>query len=163
MMTSKWHQDQEYSFIHPFRLFKCIRFVEKLFFCHEQREGGGGILDSPFWGSRASWLDQTGIGTCILQNKTIIRPLTHTLRISFFPRRSGLDQNCAWCTTRPCGQQYKTINGYLWTSVLTKQLELRTGRETGKVSATKATMSPKWPGSLSPVQILQLLDNGSRN
>ena len=44
---------------------------------------------------------------CILQNKTIIRPLRHILRIFFFdkappplwgPRRSGLDQNCT-CTT----------------------------------------------------------------
>ena len=52
---------------------------------------------------------------CILQNKTIIRPLRHILRICFDkvplwgPRGSGLDQNCT-CTTRPWGQQHETIN-----------------------------------------------------
>ena len=57
--------------------------------------------------------------SCILQNKTTIRPLRHILR--FFltksscgagPKGSGLDQNCT-CTTRPWGQQNVTINKYL--------------------------------------------------
>ena len=58
--------------------------------------------------------------SCILQNKTIIRPLRHILRIFYFfyyiplwdPMGSGLDQKCT-CTTRPWGQQHETINGSL--------------------------------------------------
>ena len=32
MLTTKWHRKQEHFFIHPYRSFQCIRFVEKLFF-----------------------------------------------------------------------------------------------------------------------------------
>ena len=71
MLTLKWHQKQEH-FIHPFISFKCIRFVKKQFFCHEQQGRGGGefkTIDAPFWGPRASWLNHTGTCTsrsCIL-------------------------------------------------------------------------------------------------
>ena len=35
---------------------------ENNFFCREHGEGRGIIDMLPFWGPRASWLDQTGIG-----------------------------------------------------------------------------------------------------
>ena len=52
--------------------------------------------------------------SCILQNKTIIRPLRQNIGIFLTkslcgPRGSGLDQNCT-CTTRPWEQQQETIN-----------------------------------------------------
>ena len=59
-------------------------------------------------------LAQCTTRSCILQNKTIIRPLRHI--IGFFkifltkgPMGSRLDQNCTH-TTRPWGQQHETIN-----------------------------------------------------
>ena len=57
-----YFQKEENFFTHHFRSLKSIHFVENNFFCSEQwGKGGGGILDYvPFWGPRASWLDQTG-------------------------------------------------------------------------------------------------------
>ena len=95
------------------------------FLARTMRRGGRGILDYvPFWGHRASWMDQTAQCTtrsCILQNKTIIRPLRHSIGfLKIFslsppvgPQGSGLDQNCT-CTTRPWDQQHETINRSLW-------------------------------------------------
>ena len=40
MLTSKWHRKQDHFFIHPFRSFQCLRFVEKQFFDANNGEGG---------------------------------------------------------------------------------------------------------------------------
>ena len=67
--------------------------------------------------------------SCVLQNKTTIRPLRHILRILFDevplrgPRGSGLDQNCT-CTTRPWGQQNLTINRSL-RYLVTEEIEVQ--------------------------------------
>ena len=86
--------------------------------------GGGWILDyAPFWASgQFDWtkLAHCTSRSCILQNKTTIRPLRHILRKFIFldkvplwgPRGSRLDQNCT-CTTRPWGHQNMNINRYL--------------------------------------------------
>ena len=58
MLISKLHRKEENFFTHHFRSLKCIRFVEKNF-C--KKWGMGIILGyAPFWGPRASRLEQTG-------------------------------------------------------------------------------------------------------
>ena len=62
---------------------------ETIFFCGKQREGGGIllILDNAFFlGPQGILTGPTGIGAyrpCILQNKTISRPLRHIPRFFF--------------------------------------------------------------------------------
>ena len=53
---------QEFFFIHPFKSFQCIQFVEKQYFSvANNREGEGeGIVDYAPSGLRVIWLDKTG-------------------------------------------------------------------------------------------------------
>ena len=51
MLTSKWHRKEENFLAHQFKSLKCIRFVEKTFFCCEQwGRGGGNFRLSPLMG-----------------------------------------------------------------------------------------------------------------
>ena len=121
--------------------------------------GEGGILEYvPFWAPwQSDWtkLAHCTSRSCILQNKTTIRPLRHILRKLLFldkvppsgPRGSGLDQNCT-CTTRPWGQQNVTINrslGYLVTEEIEEQ-DIYYGHTDGR---TDGPTTDEWVSHLS--------------
>ena len=114
----------EHFFIHTFRSFQCIRFVEKtILFCRKQRgrrernfrlcppSGPQDNLAGPNW--HIAHLDhvyykirlQLGLWDTYLYFLFVKVPL-------WGPMGSGLDQNCT-CTNRPWGQQNVTINRFL--------------------------------------------------
>ena len=119
MLTSKWHEKQEHFFIHAFRSFQCIRFVKKHFFLLQTTGKGGGILDYvPFWApGHFDWtkLAHCTSRSCVLQNKTTIRPLRHIHVLRIFLTKSpcvapgGPDwTKLAHCTSRSCILQNRT-------------------------------------------------------
>ena len=84
MLTSKLHRKTENFFTHHFRSLKYIRFVENNCFSREQWGRGinfrlFSLLGAP---GQFDWtkLAHCTFRSCILQNKTIIRPLRHILR-----------------------------------------------------------------------------------
>ena len=108
MLTSKWQRKEENFCTHHFRSLKCIRFVENIFLSRTMGEGGG--FQTMFPSGAPGHLDWTKLAqcttkSCILQNKTILRPLR--LIIGFFLTKS------------PCGAP----GGPDWTKIAHAQLD----------------------------------------